>query len=376
METRARYVLVGAFTLAVIAATFLFVYWLNVAGGLQQRAVYRIRYENSVAGLLVGSAVLFNGVRVGEVTRLELIPDAPRDVLVTIGVEPTTPVRKDTKAGIEFQGLTGSPAVSLKGGTSDLLGPDENGEPPTLTADPDAGQSMSDAAREALRRIDAILADNADPLRNTITNLSKFSDALGRNSNRVDGVMAWLERLSGGSKTQGVTYDLTAPHEFAAFEPPKELQLVLPEPTITFALSQDKILTREQGSLKPLIGEPRWSDMLANLFQTRVIQSFENAKFLGQISRPADGLTGGNQLAIDIRSFEVIASPDLAAVVEFSARVLSSEGRALGARAFRASVPIKTNDGAAAAAALDAAFGTTASELIVWTGTTIQETTP
>ena len=39
METRARYVLVGAFTLAVIAAAFAFVYWLNTTGGLQRAGV-------------------------------------------------------------------------------------------------------------------------------------------------------------------------------------------------------------------------------------------------------------------------------------------------------------------------------------------------
>ena len=68
MEIRARYVLIGAFTLAVIAAGFGFVYWLNNAGGLRERAVYRVRFEGSVSGLLAGSAVLFNGIRVGEVT--------------------------------------------------------------------------------------------------------------------------------------------------------------------------------------------------------------------------------------------------------------------------------------------------------------------
>ncbi len=79
METRARYVLVGAFTLAVIAAAFAFVYWLNTTGGLRERAFYRIRYQNSVSGLLVGSAVLFNGVRVGRWSRSTSTLKAARD---------------------------------------------------------------------------------------------------------------------------------------------------------------------------------------------------------------------------------------------------------------------------------------------------------
>jgi phospholipid/cholesterol/gamma-HCH transport system substrate-binding protein len=68
METRARYALIGLFMLAVVAASFGFVYWLENKGGFGQRDYYRLRFESSVSGLLAGSAVLFNGIRVGEVT--------------------------------------------------------------------------------------------------------------------------------------------------------------------------------------------------------------------------------------------------------------------------------------------------------------------
>ena len=37
MEIRARYTLIGLFTLSAIAAAFAFVYWLNHAGGLTQQ---------------------------------------------------------------------------------------------------------------------------------------------------------------------------------------------------------------------------------------------------------------------------------------------------------------------------------------------------
>ena len=72
MEIRAPYVLIGGFVLAVIAAGFGFVYWLHNAGSLTERTTYRIHFENTVSGLLTGAAVLFNGIRVGEVTALEL----------------------------------------------------------------------------------------------------------------------------------------------------------------------------------------------------------------------------------------------------------------------------------------------------------------
>ena len=78
METRARYALIGLFTVAVVLAGFAFVYWIQNAGGLGQRSAYRVRFDGSVSGLLVGSNVLFNGMRVGEVIALELDKKQPQ----------------------------------------------------------------------------------------------------------------------------------------------------------------------------------------------------------------------------------------------------------------------------------------------------------
>src|SRR5438477_1195995 len=116
METRAPFVIVGAFVLAAIVAVFGFVYWLHNSGGLGPRVTYHVQFDGAVPGLLVGAAVLFNGIRVGEVTDLGLAPDNPRRVDATISVASNTPVRADTKVGLEFQGLTGVPVVALEGG--------------------------------------------------------------------------------------------------------------------------------------------------------------------------------------------------------------------------------------------------------------------
>src|SRR5680860_1069896 len=118
METRARYALIGLFMLAVILASFGFVYWLENKGGFGERETYRVRFESSVSGLLIGSAVLFNGIRIGEVTGVALNPDAPQQVIATISVVKNTPIREDTRVNVEQQGLTGGVAVTLTGGTS------------------------------------------------------------------------------------------------------------------------------------------------------------------------------------------------------------------------------------------------------------------
>ena len=183
----------------MIAAAFGFVYWLHNSGGLTERTVYRVHFENTVSGLLKGASVLFNGIRVGEVTNLQLDTNNPQVITATIAVDAGTPVRADTKVGLDFQGLTGVPVVTLQGGSAPLNAAHKaSSEPFVLTADPSAGQSMTNAARDTLRRLDTILTDNAEAIHSTMANLNTFTDALARNSGKLDGIVAGLERLAGG----------------------------------------------------------------------------------------------------------------------------------------------------------------------------------
>jgi phospholipid/cholesterol/gamma-HCH transport system substrate-binding protein len=201
METKARYAQIGLFTLVVIVAGFAFVYWLHSGGGLRQRTAFQLRFDAPVSGLLKGSAVLFNGIRVGEVTRLDLSPESPKRVVVTVAIEPATPVRSDTRVEIDFQGLTGAPVISLTGGSPTAPALTAAGtEPPLLVADASAAQSLTLAARGTLHRLDEILDANAEPLKSTIGNLSTFSAALARNADRLDGIVAGLERFTGGGE--------------------------------------------------------------------------------------------------------------------------------------------------------------------------------
>src|SRR6476646_1097109 len=238
METRAPFVVVGAFVLAAIAAVFGFVYWLHNTGGLGPRATYHVQFDGSVPGLLVGAAVLFNGIRVGEVTDLALAQENPRRVIAALSVSSTTPVRTDTKVGLECQGLTGVPVLALEGGTLTA----NTGEVPVLVAQPGAGESMTQAARDALRRVDSVLSENSQPLKNTIANLQVFSEGLARNTAKLDGIIAGLEKMTGGTQPKKVTYDLRAPADFGPPKKPISGQLAIPEPTAVAMLQTQRIL--------------------------------------------------------------------------------------------------------------------------------------
>jgi phospholipid/cholesterol/gamma-HCH transport system substrate-binding protein len=372
METRAPYALIGLFVLAAVTAVFGFVYWMHNTGGLGERAVYRIRFEHSVAGVLVGSAVMFNGIRVGEVTDLKIDTDNPQQVMATISVSPTTPVRTDTQAGLDIAGLTGIAVVSLNGASSTApLLKAVNGEPPLLMADPTAWQSMTQAARNALQRIDGVLSDNADPLRETIANVRKFSDALARNSERIDNIAIGLERMTGGGAQAAKTlYDLTAPRQFPPAERAPRGQIVVPEPTALLMFDTQKVLVRPAID-NPSFANAMWSDNLPKMVQQKIIQSFDNSHYVGAVARPMEGLAADYQLLIDIRSFQIVTAPDVTADVEFAAKILDDKGRIINTQIFRATVPADTRDAKTAVASLDEAFGKTLAELVIWTAKAI-----
>jgi phospholipid/cholesterol/gamma-HCH transport system substrate-binding protein len=196
METRANYVLIGSFTLAVIAAAFGFVLWFQSLHTTKLRSPLRIVFEGPAAGLRNGGSVNFNGIRVGEVISVKL--DNPRRVVALAMVEHNAPVRKDTLVGLEFQGLTGVAAISLKGG-DEAAPPVPLGEDgiPVLTADPNALQDVTEAIRGTLQNINRVVADNQEAVKSSLRNLETFTASLARNAERIDDVMLKVDGVMG-----------------------------------------------------------------------------------------------------------------------------------------------------------------------------------
>ena len=85
---------------------------------------------------------------------------------------------------------------------------------------------MTQAARDALVQLQGLLSENSGPLHDTLTNFSTFSAALARNSDRLDGIVAGLERLTGGGAApKAIFYDLTAPRDFPNINRTRQRQL-------------------------------------------------------------------------------------------------------------------------------------------------------
>src|SRR5665213_654110 len=207
METKANYTIIGVFTLAVVLGVFAFVYWFENIGGTGERSFYAVRFEGSVSGLRTGASVLFNGIKVGEVTGLALNPEHPKEVTATVSVDKSVTIRADTEIGLEFQGLTGIASLSLKGGSPSkpaVVGTaTSKDKPPVLVAPPGATADVTQAARDTLKRLDDFIVENQKAFHEALQNIDTFSGALARNSDRIDKITEGLQNLTGGVDGKG-----------------------------------------------------------------------------------------------------------------------------------------------------------------------------
>lgn len=369
MEFKARYELIGAFTLAVIAMLFGFVYWLNNGGGHGEQTIYKVQFNNPVSGLLVGGGVSFNGIRVGEVSGLGIDPQNPSRLSVMITVRADTPVRDDTQVGIDYQGLTGISGIALSGGSPNAPPlQSSDGQPGLLVANTKAGNNWTQSANQVLSQLEVILNENKKPLKDILANFATFSDVLAGKKERLESILNGLERMTGGSGkvADKVIYDLIPPTKFTALAKPPSWRLVINEPTVLLALNTDKIQQRPSSGQTMALGIARWSDNLPNLFQEKIIQSYENAGYSSSVLRPIEGEDTDNKLLLNIRGFHLSTSGEPTAQIEFIAKLMDGSGKIIASRSFKASSPAEKDDGAATAKALGKAFAKSVTELISW----------
>lgn len=377
METRARYALIGFFILAVLGAAFGFVYWLENKGGFGERETYRIQFESAVPGLYIGSAVLFNGIRVGDVTSVSLNPAQPQQVLATISVMKDTPIREDTTVNVEQQGLTGGVAVTLTGGTSNEALPAADGGLATLVAPPNVGRDWTQSARDAFQQVEQILDENKVPLNEAIENIEVFTDALARNSDKVDGILAGIERMTGGGKEASVLFSLKPAGDLPpAPETSPSWKLTVPEPTTLLAYNTDKIMTRPAPDESQPLEGPRWNDSLPILVQAKLIETFENAGYTNDVTRTLGDFPNSDQLTIDIRRFDVSIHDDPEATIVILAKLQDPAGGVIESKKFEATAPASGNDPRDYVNALRAAFETISLDILDWTTTTLASAPP
>ncbi len=209
METKANYVLIGAFTIIIASALLLFGLWAAKYSSERSWQQYEVVFREAVTGLSVGSPVQYNGIAVGSITKLSLAPNDPRQVIARIRLESSTPVKTDTRAKLTITSLTGPSIIQLSGGTpqAPALTSADKREVPVIQTAPSALQNITDTANRIVERLDQVLSDqNVASIGATLANLETISGSL---ASRDEGLQALIASARDAATNLDRTLDTT-----------------------------------------------------------------------------------------------------------------------------------------------------------------------
>lgn len=169
MERNANYALVGFASLVLLVGLAAFVLWLAQVRFARDYDLYDIVFDGPVRGISQGGEVHFNGIKVGEVQRIALDRDNASRVIARIKVTSDVPIKTDSFATLEPQGVTGVNYVQITAGTKArpfLKDVTPHGQIPVIRSQKstlsdliEGGGTVLQRSIEALDRINRILSD-------------------------------------------------------------------------------------------------------------------------------------------------------------------------------------------------------------------------
>jgi phospholipid/cholesterol/gamma-HCH transport system substrate-binding protein len=174
--TKQQKIRIGLFA---IAAGALLAVVLVVFAGLhfwKERNRYYVEFDSTVYGLEKGADVFLNGIRVGKVGGIRLAPHDIRHVQVALDVNEDAPIRTDTRAVLQFAGITGLKVIDLRGGSLAAPKLAAGGTIPVgetiLDKLEQKGTALVDQSQQLIERANSIMA-KTDTL---VENLSSATD--------------------------------------------------------------------------------------------------------------------------------------------------------------------------------------------------------
>lgn len=227
METKANYALIGAFTIAGFLGILGFVLWFANLQMDRQFAQYDVFFPE-VSGLGPASEVRFAGLPVGRVIDMQLAPGSPLPVRVRLEVTLDTPIRTDSTAALEVQGVTGVALVAISPGSAraSLLREADTGAVPVIPSSRSALQTLSDEGPQIIERLSMVaeqltqllgpdnqarVATILDNVERSSGNLDQALDDVATATDAVaqaaTGIAAFGAQMDGLSRSAGVTLD-------------------------------------------------------------------------------------------------------------------------------------------------------------------------
>jgi phospholipid/cholesterol/gamma-HCH transport system substrate-binding protein len=211
METRAHHLVIGSFAVGITLALVMFLLWIGKIQLNREFQYYDLVFQGSVAGLSVAGDVLYNGIKVGEITKIDLDPDNPDHVLVRVRVRKDTPVKNDSVAAMDSQGLTGVASILISGGT-EKAGPLTAGdkqEYPIIPTKKSTFQELFAGTPELINRGNKLLEraagflsdENQKVFADTLNDIHRLTKNLANASDRLDSITASVDELAKNTNT-------------------------------------------------------------------------------------------------------------------------------------------------------------------------------
>jgi phospholipid/cholesterol/gamma-HCH transport system substrate-binding protein len=197
METRANYVIVGAFVLICVAGLFVAVLWVAGSQFREEYAYYRTYFTGAVTGLGKGTVVRYNGIDIGHAYDVAIDDADPTRVIITLQIDPKVKIHVDSVATLESQGLTGATYVEIEGGTANSpLLQAEPGQPyPVIPSKPSTLQLLAQSGPQMVQQLKAAgerfgdlfndqnrkaIAETLEHLNSTTAEIDSHADDLGK----------------------------------------------------------------------------------------------------------------------------------------------------------------------------------------------------
>ncbi len=213
MEKRLSYILVGSFVVILTLSMFAFTYWLAKYGDESAKHDYYYAYfTESVSGLNVESPVKFRGVEVGRIKEISINKNNSEEIEVLLEIKQGTPIKKDTYAVLDTQGITGLKYINIEGGSKNsprLIS--KKGKIATIRVKKsilaslyDDGDMMAKKINTLLGKVDSVLNEkNIKEINSMIINLSNTTKYIDENKQKVMQVFEQITQLK-----ENITKDL------------------------------------------------------------------------------------------------------------------------------------------------------------------------
>ena len=207
METRANYLLVGSFVLGIVVLLFGFIIWIAKLDIDRQFHTYLVYFDGAVTGLSPASQVLYNGIPVGTVEKIEIDPNNPQRVRVQVEIASSTPLKVDSVAELQMQGITGVSVIAIGGGTAQSAAlPDRTPgeEYPVIPSRPSPFQRLFAGAPELIARSIQLIEqanklvsdENIAAFSQTVRSVGAISGELGSRSADIGKILDNVQSTS------------------------------------------------------------------------------------------------------------------------------------------------------------------------------------